>query len=99
MYLFVASRVNLSPFSLLRTQKTSLCLGQINQQRHLIKSKQLVHELIIIGTMRLTTALASTLLVVGHIKRGRAAVSPATSNCVDQDFTDKILYEPDGGKC
>lgn len=49
-------------------------------------------------TMRLTNALAYTLLVAGYPKRGQSAVSPATSNCVDQNFTDKILYEPDGGE-
>jgi len=49
-------------------------------------------------TMRLTNALAYTLLVAGYPKRGQSAVSPATSNCVDQNFTDKILYEPDGGQ-
>eukprot|EP00984_Skeletonema_dohrnii_P017801 scaffold8182_cov110-Skeletonema_dohrnii-CCMP3373.AAC.5 len=48
--------------------------------------------------MRLTTALAYSLLVAGLPKRGQAAVSPATSNCVDQNFTDLILYEPEGGQ-
>ena len=49
--------------------------------------------------MRLTTALAYSLLVAGLPKRGQAAVSPATSNCVDQNFTDIILYEAEGGQC
>ena len=49
--------------------------------------------------MRLTTALAcTTLFFAGTPKRGQAAVSPATSNCVDNNFTDQILYEPDGGQ-
>jgi len=48
--------------------------------------------------MRLTTALAYSLLVAGLPERGQAAVSPATSNCVDQNFTDLILYEPEGGQ-
>ncbi|KAK1738851.1 hypothetical protein QTG54_010167 [Skeletonema marinoi] len=46
--------------------------------------------------MRLTTALTYSLLVAGLPKRGQAAVSPATSNCVDQNFTDIIFYEPEG---
>mmetsp|Transcript_30548 Transcript_30548/g.45875 ORF Transcript_30548/g.45875 Transcript_30548/m.45875 type:complete len:427 (-) Transcript_30548:91-1371(-) len=48
--------------------------------------------------MRLTTALTYSLLVAGLPKRGQAAVSPATSNCVDQNYTDLILYESEGGQ-
>lgn len=48
--------------------------------------------------MRLITALAYTIFVAGRPKRGQAAISPATSNCIDNNFTDQILYEPNGGQ-
>jgi putative hemolysin len=48
--------------------------------------------------MRLTTTLAYTLFVAGRPKRGQAAISLATSNCIENNFTDQILYEPTGGQ-
>ena len=57
-------------------------------------------------TMKLTTALACSLFA-GHPKRGQAQQqqqqlggmgNPATINCVNQNFTDQMMYAPDGGK-
>ena len=47
--------------------------------------------------MKLTAALACSLFA-GRPKHGRAMENPASANCVNQNFTSEIVYEPTGGK-
>ena len=47
--------------------------------------------------MKLTAALACSLFA-GRPKHGHAMENPASANCVDQNFTSEIVYEPTGGK-